>query len=186
MMKFRFVKELNFNNIILSMKTTLEHILVSTYKEGSISYMNAHPEAFEEAITLTVSGTGSCAWRAAGLVWSCMEKNDKRVQKHIKKIIDTLKTADDSRGRELIHILLKMEITEKYEGHLFDLCITIWEDVYRQPSVRINAFKILINIVKKHPDLANEITYLIQSQYMETLSPGVKHSVSKLLKGLNL
>ena len=68
------------------METALENILTSSYKAEMISYINTHPNDFEEAIELAVSNKQPYSWRAAWLLWSCMEKNDPRIQVHLKKI----------------------------------------------------------------------------------------------------
>ena len=147
--------------------------------------MLSHPEYFDEAIELAVGDKQPYSWRAAWLLWSCMEENDKRVKKYITKIVNTLKTKDDSHQRELLKILLKMDLNEKYESILFDHCMDIWEGINKPPAVRVNALKFIVKIAKKHPELAKEITFLTEDQYLESLSPGAKHSVSKLMKELN-
>jgi len=144
--------------------------------------MENHPEYFDEAIELAIANKQPYSWRAAWLLWSCMEENDKRIQKYIKKIIDSLKSKDDGHQRELLKILLQMELKEEYEGILFNLCMDIWEQINKTPSVRINALKFIIKVAKKHPELSQEITFLTQDHYLESLSPGVKHSVSKMMK----
>ena len=111
-----------------------------------------------------------------------MEENDKRIQKYIKSIVDTLETKDDGHQREPLKILLNMEVEEKYESILFDHCMDIWEQINKAPSVKVNALKFIIKIAKKHPELAKEITFLTEDHYLESLSPGAKHSVSKLMK----
>ena len=151
-----------------------------------ISFMDTHPEFFEEAIELAISDKQPYSWRAAWLLWSCMEENDKRIQKYIKKIVDTLETKDDGHQRELIKILLKMELKEDYEGILFDHCMDIWEQINKTPSVRVNALKLIIKIAKKHPELAKEITFITEDHYLESLSLGAKNSVSKLMRELTL
>ena len=144
--------------------------------------MENHPEYFNEAIELALVDKQPYSWRAAWLLWSCMEENDKRIRKYLKKIIDSLKSKDDGHQRELLKILLQMELKEEYEGILFNLCMDIWEQINKTPSVRINALKFIIKIAKKHPELFQEITFLTQDHYLESLSPGVKHSVSKMMK----
>lgn len=148
--------------------------------------MYAHPEFFEEAIQLAIADKQPYSWRAAWLLWSCMEENDKRIRKYLKKIIDSLNTKDDGHQRELLKILLQMELKEEYEGILFNICMDIWEQINKTPSVRINALKFIIKIAKKHNELAKEITFLTEDHYLESLSPGVKHSVSKMMKELTM
>ena len=48
---------------------------------------------------------------------------------------------------KLLKILYKMEINEKYEGIIFDICIRLWEQISKEPSVRMTALKFIIKIV---------------------------------------
>jgi len=171
---------------IILMETELEHVLISNYKVGMISYLNTHPEYFEEAIKLAISNKQPYAWRAAWLLWSCMKVNDQRIKKYIKEIVNSIKPKKDGHQRELIKILLQMDLDKKYEGILFNICLDLWEQINKDPSVRFTAFKFIIKIVKKHPDLTKEITFITQDQYLETLSPAVKKSISKMMKGIIL
>jgi len=149
-----------------------------------IRYIAEHPEAFEEAVQLAVSDKPPYSWRAAWLLWSCMEKNDARVQGSVKTIIDILPTRKDNVQRELFKILYNMELSEEYEGRLFNCCLDVWERIHKQPSVPLNAFQLIIKIARKYPELSHEIVLLTQEQYTNTLSPGVKHSINRLLKAL--
>ena len=75
-----------------------------------------------------------------------------------------------------------MEISEKYEGEIFDICMNLWEQISKNPSVRMTAFKFILKISKKHPELLEEISFLTQEQYLESLSPGVKRSIEKMME----
>lgn len=165
-------------------ETKLEHILTHSYKADMISYMKSHPEDFEEAVNLAISDKQPYSWRAAWLLWSCMKKNDQRIRRYVEKIIDTIPTKCDDQVRELLIILQRMELSDDYEGKLFDICVHIWEKIGKQPSIRYNAFKLMVKIIKKHPDLSKEITFLTESQYTESLSDTVKKSISKMITGL--
>lgn len=162
------------------MESKLEHILTHGYKEDMISYLNKHPEYFEEAIQLAISDKKPYSWRSAWLLWSCMDNNDIRIQKYLAEILDVLMAKPYNQQRELLQILWKMDLEEEYEGILFDCCVTIWEDVEKQSSVRYRAFLNIIKIAEKHPDLINEVKLLVQEQYLETLTPGAKHAIKKL------
>jgi len=166
------------------METELEYILTHSYKADMISYIKSHPENFEEAIKLAISDKQPYSWRAAWLLWSCMDKNDQRVHKYIDKIIDALPTKDDDQLRELLIILQRMELSGDQEGKLFDLCINTWENIGKQPSLRFNAFKLIVKIAKRHPDLSNEINFLTESHYMDSLSDTVKKSILKMMQVL--
>ena len=168
-----------------SMESALEHKLLNSYKEEMISFMNVHPEYFEKAIELAVSEKQPYSWRAAYVLWSVIQENDKRIQKHIKKIVNAIKNKSNGHQRELLKILLMMDLDEKYESVIFDICMGIWEQINKAPSVRVNAFKFILKIAKKHPELAKEISFLTQDHYLDSLSPGARHSIKKLIKDLN-
>lgn len=164
------------------METALEQVLTSCYKAGMISYMDTHPEDFEEAIKLAVTDKQPYSWRAAWLLWSCMEENDPRIQRHINVIVNSLPTKNDEQLRDLLIILQHMELDEKYEGKLFDICVTVWEKIDKKPSVRFNAFRMIVKIARKYPDLSHEIFFLTQEQYLDPLSTTAKKSVYKMIK----
>ena len=166
------------------METALEKTLTSCYKDEMISFMENHPEAFDEAIELAVCDKQPYSWRAAFVLLSVIQDNDKRIQKHIKRIVKAVKGKSDGHQRELLKILLMMELDEKYEGFLFDLCMNIWEQIDKSPSVRVNALKMIIKIANKHPELVKEISFLAQDHYLESLSPGARRSVRKLMNEL--
>ena len=166
------------------MQTPLEKILVSSYKEGMIAFLKTHPEYFEEAIQLAISDNQPFAWRSAFVLFDCMDKNDKRIKKHINTILSCIKDKKDGHQRELLKILYKMNLSEKQEGIVFDICIRLWEQIGKEPSVRMTALKFIIKIASKYPELLEEIKFLLNEEYLTTLSPGVKHSIRKMIKGL--
>ncbi|MCB2205092.1 hypothetical protein KQI65_10110 [bacterium] len=164
-----------------TMSTALERILTEAYKEEMIPWLKDHPESFDEAVVLALSDRQPLAWRAAWLLFDCMEDNDARVRRYRSKIIATIPKREDGHQRELMKILSRMELNEEHEARLFDHCVSVWEQPAKSPSVRITAFRHIVRMAKKYPELANEITGLTQDWHLETLSPGVKRSIARLL-----
>lgn len=164
------------------MISALEQVLMNFYKDEMISFLEIHPEFFTEAIELAIKDEQPFSWRSAWLLWSCMEINDKRIRKSIDKILTALPSKQDGHQRELIKILLQMRLNERQEGKLFNICLTIWESLNKKPSVRYTAFKFIIEMTKKYPELNKEIQYLTQEHYLESLSPGIKNSISLLMQ----
>ncbi len=164
------------------MESILENKLMTLYKDEMISFLKSNPEYFEEAIQLAISDKQPYSWRAAFSLWGTIEENDKRIKKHIESIVNCIHEKEDGHQRELLKILYKMEISEKYEGEIFDICMNLWEQISKNPSVRMTAFKFILKISKKHPELLEEISFLTQEQYLESLSPGVKRSIEKMME----
>lgn len=166
------------------MKTEFESVLLSFYKPDMISYLDNHPEDFEEAILLAVSNKQPFSWRSAWLLWSCIEENDRRIQKYTELIINSLSDKSDGHQRELLKILSRMELNEDQEGFLFDFCMNMWKDVFKKPSVRSTALKIIVKMANKYPDLSHEVLLITQGQYLSTLSPAFKKSIKRMMKDL--
>lgn len=166
------------------METTLEQIITGRNKDKMISYIKSNPGEFKELIRLALSDKQPYAWRAAWLLRSCTEKNDPRIQKHLSTIIKKLNIFSSAQKRDWFFVLQKLDIPEKDEGLLFDTCVDAWCSIELQPSVRHNAFRIISKMAQKHPELKNEVEILAQKEYTETLSPGIKNAVQKMISQL--
>ena len=164
------------------MESVLENKLMTFYKEEMISFIKSNPEHFDEAIQLAISDKQPYSWRAAFLLSGCMEENDKRIQKYIRAIVNCIQEKKDGHQRELLKILYKMKISERYEGQIFNICMNLWEQINKDPSVRMTSFKFIVKIVKEHPELLEEINILTQDHYLASLSPGVKRSIEKIMQ----
>ena len=168
------------------MKTELEHILTSGYKDDMILFMSTHPECFDEAVQLAITDKQPYSWRSAWLLFDCMEHNDTRIQKQLTKIIDVIPLRKDGHQRSLLKLLFKMDLNDEQEGALFDVCVSIWETLGKSPSVRYTAFEFIVKTAKKYPDLINELTFLSQNHYLDSLSPGIKNSIMRTIKALSI
>lgn len=131
------------------MASELENILINCYKDEMISFLDAHPECFEEAVDLAVSDVDKLCWRSAWLLWSIMEKNDPRIHKHVNKIIKVIPYKKDGHQRELVKILSQVKLNEEQEGKLFNICMNLWEGIDKSPSIRYTAFKSIVSTAKK-------------------------------------
>jgi hypothetical protein len=166
------------------METALEHILASTYKDEMIAYLNSHPEDYEEAIHLAMTDRKPYGWRAAWLLWSCITENDSRIRPYIKPLIKSLKTKGDGHQRELLKIFQVMELDEEDEGILFNTCVNLWSKINSQSSVRYTAFMLMGKMVGRYPELLQEVLLLTDDYYLETLSPGIKQAVLRIIEKL--
>lgn len=167
-------------------ESILENKLMISYKLELIEFLNTHSEYFEEAIELAVSEKQPYAWRSAFLLESCIAENDLRIKKYVPLILKSISGKKDGHQRELLKILYKMRLNDKQLGQLLDLCLDLWEQINKAPSIRVTAFKFIIKIAEQHPELQNEIEVLTQEHYLKTLSPGIRNSIERIIsKGLS-
>jgi len=159
---------------------TLQDILSKPVpKEIIIKYISERPELFQEAVALATTNQSPQNWRSCWIIFHIMEENDERVKPYISNFIQAIHGKPDGHQRELIKVLSKMELDDGQEGELFDVCMTIWESPKLIPSIRMMAFRFMMQVLKKYPELIQELNYLTQPQYLESLSPGIKNSVIK-------
>jgi len=167
------------------METAIEHILTNSYKKEMIAYLRSHPDDFDDVLALALIKRQPYSRRAAWLLWSVMEENDPRIQNHLEAIVNVLPVMGEQQVKELLIILQRMDLPNKLTGKLFDICVSLWEKTGNKPSVRFNAFRLLVKIVKLHPGLAGELPLLMEPQYMESLSDTLKRSILRMAAGLD-
>ena len=159
------------------MEKDLDYILVNYYKPDMIAWLNTNPDFFDDAIQLALSNKQPYCWRAASLVWSCMIEDDPRVREYLSEILTQLVSKNEGHIRELLRILLKMQLNETQEVLLFDQCINVWKNTKHSPSLRCVAFDFIEKMGMKYPDLTQEILFHTESHYLHTLSPGIRRSI---------
>lgn len=150
-------------------------------KEEMMQHLQGNPEAFTKVLQEAITGS----WRSAWLLNHCIETNDVRLQNHVEAIAGSIEGKEDGHRRELMKILLKMEFDNELEGKIFNLAVNTWEHIRQQPSVRQVAFRLIVKIARKYPDLAQEIHLLTKPHYLEPLSKGIKHSVLTMIAELD-
>lgn len=168
------------------METDLEHILTHAHKPAITSYLDAHPNELKEAVQLAVSDKQPYAWRAGWFLWSYLKLNDPRIKGQLQKILDVIAIRPADQQRELLKILLLMDLEEKQEVPLLDLCVRIWREIRQKPSVRLTAFKMMVKIAKKSPELSYEVLRLSQNPYLEALSPTARRAIARLVQELKI
>ncbi|MFC2109254.1 hypothetical protein ACFLSU_01650 [Bacteroidota bacterium] len=161
-----------------------ELFLTRRTKQSLLDFATSTPNSFKQILLYGLESEAINSWRAAWLICHLMKKNDVRIQPYLALIIKNLPIKSDGHQRQLLIILMNMELSEDLEGIVFNLALNIWEDVHKIPSTRITAFKLIHKTVKKHPELTNEIDLWTADYYTKTLSPGIKKSLIRIKTSL--
>lgn len=162
------------------MSSELESVLSrSSSKDQLLEYLAKHPEEIADAVLLSQTTRQPQCWRACWLLFHIFEDQDVRLLSYVDDLIEAIAGKEDGHQRELIKLISRVQLTDEQEGLMFDQCMTIWESVKKIPSVRMMAFRFIVSVVKKYPELAEEVRYVTESDYLESLSPGVLKSVRR-------
>ena len=159
----------------------MKEILMGRFrKEQVVELLNDKPQCFNQTLELALQTIDPVSWRAAWVLFHYMEERDPRLQIHLNQLISAIPEKKDGQQRELLRIIEQLDIPEEQEGILFDVCMNIWEQVGKIPSVRIFAFRVIHKIAQKYPELQSELKFMTQPQYLDTLSPGIKRAVIRM------
>tara|TARA_Y100001972_G_scaffold120574_1_gene163332 strand:- start:2181 stop:2702 length:522 start_codon:yes stop_codon:yes gene_type:complete len=143
-------------------------------KKPLLDRLRNDPTEVRKAIELALSDKHPQGWRAAWVLKDIIKDEDARLAPYLDQMIANLPGRKDGHQRELIHLVNKYTLSDEQEGMLFDACLGIWSSIRKSPSVRILAFKKLIAIIRKYPELIHELSHVMDDEYSETLSPAVK------------
>ncbi len=159
--------------------TEFEQVLVEERKVGQVAFLRENPEVFAEALRLAGSDRAPQCWRAASVLETCMQDNDARVVGAVDGLLAVLPVREDGHQRELMKILLRMELGDEQEGRFFDAAVKIWEDPAQQPGTRGTAMRFILKMAQKYPDLHGEVRAMTQGPYLRSLSPGIRHALQR-------
>ncbi len=153
-------------------------------KFDAISLVNENPDKFFETVEIALSNEETISWRAAWVLYHAMDDYDPRLEPFTSDFIKKIQGLEDGHQREILRIIGRLSIPEDQEGKLFDHCINIWEQVGKIPSVRVFAFRMIFKIAEKYPEMKPELVFITQPHYTDTLSPGIRNSVERMIRKL--
>lgn len=153
-------------------------------KKEVVDLLQDSPDPIKILLDYTLSDRKNM-WRAAWVAASLIGKNDGRYSAYVPKLIKRLSTAKGGFQREILQVLRRLKIDDDQQGYLFDACCGIWENLSNQSSVRITAFKFMIDVVNKYPELKDEVQYFTAKEYTKDLGHGIKRTFEKLLEKHN-
>lgn len=163
----------------------MEEILNTRFDQAEwlkwLKWLNNEPKRFEEAMEIALSDLKPQAWRAAWLLSKSNAFQPSKIKRYVNPILQIISLREDGHQRTLLKLIEGVKLTETQESKLLDCCLTIYENISKQSSVRYTAFYNLVRIAKNYPELKNELHHLTESHYTESLSPGIKRSFEKLV-----
>ncbi|MFY0687005.1 MAG: hypothetical protein JXQ90_07570 [Cyclobacteriaceae bacterium] len=148
-------------------------------KDDLISRVNTNPDLIGELLDIALTAEQPQAWHGVWIVGHADTLIMDKVNPYVDRLIDLIHDQRDGFQREIIKVLLKVNLNDDQEGRLFDECMTLWESVSLQPSVRMFALKYIMQVVNKYPELKPEILFVMQDEYLQTLSPGIRRSAQR-------
>lgn len=146
--------------------------------------IGADQAAFDEMVELMLHDEIKVTQRAAWVVSHCFDDYPWLIEKHLETLIDNLaNTSTDTVKRNTVRILQFVDIPDDLLGITADTCFSLLNSSKESIAVRAHCMTILFNVVKKYPEMKEELKVSIEDQ-LPFASAGIKNRGLKILKAI--
>ena len=147
------------------------------------AYIGAQPERFAELMHIFLGSEYRLTQRAAWVVSICTDHHPHLLQPHLRELIMNLKRpVHDAVKRNTMRVLQNQEIPEDLQGDLVNICFDYLTGT-EPAAIKAYAQTVLLNLVKKEPELKNELRLVIEDQ-LPYASPAFVARARKTLQAL--
>ncbi len=160
----------------------VEHSRVQSEKIAR--FIDANPDRFKLLMHYFFCSEQILAQRAAWVMSICVTQNRFLITPYLKKIIYNLENdVHDAVKRNTVKILQDIDIPENLVGKTADSCFKLLSNTSEAVAIKAFSMTILLAIVKKEPDLKNELKIIIENQ-LPFASAGFRARGTKTLNAL--
>lgn len=151
------------------------------------TYVGDNKKRFKELMKLFLGPEYRITQRAAWIVSYCVENHPELIKPYISKMVDNLyhEGLHDAVKRNTLRIFQFIDIPEKEEGKLFDICMKFLLSSTEAIAIKAFGVTVLNNIAKKHPDLQLELKLVVEDLAQHAEEPALKVRYRRVLKDLN-
>ena len=165
--------------------TDLKSTLLGRFnKEKFIRTVQSDPGRYQELLRFSLSDEIPLGWRAAWILRHVLDPEEPQLLSMLPTVIKHIGSYDESKQREWLKILSKLNIQEDLEGHLYNTCVEVWLNVRNHSALRISAMQCIVRVIRKYPELKEELLHITQSEFLDPLTPGIRRTFNKLVSDL--
>lgn len=147
-----------------------------------VKWVGDDQKRFDELFTLFLSDEYRVVQRAAWPVSYCVMDYPVLISKHFKKLVDNLKKPNlyTAVKRNSIRLLQDIDIPEKYEGDIMNICFTYIAEPTEAVAVKAFSIRVIENLSKKYPEILPELKTIIEDRW-DYETPAFKSRARKIL-----
>lgn len=131
-----------------------------------VDWVGNDKNKFRELFNLFLNGEYRITQRAAWPLSYSAIAHPELMQNNFKKFIANLKKQGlhDSIKRNSVRLLQAVDIPEKYEGEVMEICFQYLASPSEAVAIKAFSLTVLKNLSKKYPEIIPEIRLLIEEQ----------------------
>ncbi len=172
---------MNLQNEILK-----EHSKPHTLKIAR--WVGSDKKRFAQLMELFLHGEYRVTQRAAWIVCHCADLHPELIKPWLKRMIEKTKElgVHDAVPRNVLRIVSRTEIPAKLLGTVTTLCFDLLSIPASPIAVKAYAMTILQKVVRREPDLKNELYAVIESAFgrLPHMRPALKVRSREMMKEL--
>lgn len=150
-----------------------------------VNWVGNSQQRFDELFKSFLTAEYRVTQRAAWPISYCVIAHPRFINKHWKQLINNLKKPNlhDAVKRNSIRLMQNLEIPEKYQGEIMDICFTYLQSPAEATAVKVFSMAVLGNLAKKYPEIKSELKLMIEDQ-LPGQTAGFKNRGKKVLNQL--
>lgn len=151
--------------------------------ERIVQWIGSNQSRFDELLYLFLNDEYRVVQRAAWPLSYSATAHPALVKKYWRKLIDHLFKPGIHMAvkRNTVRLMEGVDIPEKYEGEIMDICINYVADPTEAIAVKAHSLTILGKLSVKYPEIIPELRVIIDDQ-MPYQTPAFKARAKRLLK----
>ena len=148
-------------------------------------YIGDDTSRFDELMQLFLGNNYIITQRSAWVVGICCDNYPFLILPYLEKVILNLRNdINDAVKRNTVRLLQNIDLPDQLLGITADVCFQLLLARHEPVAIKVFSMTVLLNIVKKVPELKNELKIIIEDQ-LPHASPGFLSRAGKTLKILN-
>lgn len=150
-----------------------------------VKWIGDSPARFTELIELFLKDEYRVVQLAAWPMSCVAEAHPEMIRKHLPRLVKNLERTDTHPAvrRNTIWLLQHIEIPEKYQGQVMNLCFEYIADPQEKAAVKAFSLTVLENLSKLYPEIRPELKTIIEER-MDMETAAFTSRARKILKKL--
>lgn len=174
------------------MKISIRKILEKEHSKHNAlflaGYIYIEPGALKEYMAILFGDDIKLAQRAAWSLSDIALNEPRRIQRYFPKLISVLEqgAAHPAIERNILHSFERMEIPEKFQSALIDICFANMISEDKSIAARAYSITLAARLCAPYPELVSEFGVLVKELQERPLSAGIKVRLRNAIRDLKI
>ncbi len=153
--------------------------------DETVKWIGGNQSRFDELMFLFLGDDKIITQRSGWPLSFAGIAHPKFIPKHIGKLVSNLKKKGlhDAVKRNTIRLLQEIQIPEKYQGDVMNICFDFLISPTEKPAIKAFSLTVLENLSKEHPEIKQELKTVIEDRW-DYETAAFKARARKILKKL--